>query len=314
VSAPVTVRVPGSTSNLGAGFDCVGIALDRRLELTLERTTGPGPVIERGGTLAELTLPPEQDRLWVGFAAACRDVGREAPRDVKLKATSQIPIGRGLGSSGAATVAGAAGANALLGLGFDNAALLRVCAAIEGHPDNAAPGISGGAVLVLRDSGGMVVKQLDVHPSLALVLAVPGFSVDTGRARAALPQSVAHSVAAAAAARGAALVYGLAHADREALALALDDVLHVPYRRGFVPGYEAVTRAAREAGAFGATLSGSGSAIIALAPRRFAEAVGGAMARAWAEAKGEIETFVVTRPAGGLEIHGGAASITTTRS
>ena len=112
--ASVLVRVPGSTSNVGAGFDCVGIAIDRRLSATARLEPSPGaPVrIDRRGTLCAVTVPPDRDSLFAGFAAACRGAGCRVPAGLVIDAGSDIPVGRGLGSSGAATVAGALAARA----------------------------------------------------------------------------------------------------------------------------------------------------------------------------------------------------------
>ena len=166
----------------------------------------------------------------------------------------------------------------------------------------------GGATLVLREprrgggEAGLAVAALPIHESLALVFAVPDFTVETKRARAALPATLPHADAVRAAAKSAALVHGLAHADPRLLAAAFDDVLHVPFRRPLVPGYDEVTGAARQAGAFGATLSGSGPTLVAVAPLGVAPAVGDAMVRAW-RARGTVaETFHTARPAGGVEL------------
>jgi len=302
--AQVTVRVPGSTSNLGAGFDCVGMAVDRWLRVTarvLEGSAAP-VIIERRGTLGSLDAPPAADLVYRGFAAACRRAGRDAPPSLALAAESDIPIARGLGSSAAATVAGAAAATELLALALDRDALAALCSEVEGHPDNVAPAVFGGATLVLPGPDGLIVTPLVVHNSLAMAFAVPEFTVETRRARAALPGTLPHPLAVQAAAKAAALVQGLAHADARLLGAALDDVLHVPFRRGLVPGYDVVTAAARAAGAFGATLSGSGPTIVAVAPRGTAEAVGHAMARAWRGAGHAADSFHVDRPTGGLEL------------
>jgi homoserine kinase len=287
VSGHVVVRVPASTSNLGAGFDCVGVAVDRWLTIVawIDEGTAAPVVVERGGTLAGLAVPPEDDLLTAGFRAACYAMGRPIPSALHIRAHSDIPIARGLGSSGAAVVAGAAAANALLELGLDDRALLGVATEREGHPDNAAAAICGGAVLVLdaRERGpGVIATELPLHPDLALVVAVPDFAVETKHARSILPRRVAHEVATLAVARAAALVHGLSTSNATLLSQALDDVLHVPFRRILVAGYDAVVEAAREAGAFGATLSGSGSSIVAVVPRARADAVGAAMAAEWA--------------------------------
>src|SRR5439155_872262 len=148
--ASVTVRVAGSTSNLGAGFDCVGVAIGRWLRVTARaaRDAGGRPVaIERGGTLRTLEMAPEADLLYRGFAAACQRAGQEVPAGLALAADSDIPVARGLGSSAAATVAGAAAAVALLELKLDAAALAELCSELEGHPDNVAPAGASGATL-----------------------------------------------------------------------------------------------------------------------------------------------------------------------
>jgi homoserine kinase len=299
MTAGVTVRVPGSTSNLGSGFDCAGMAVERWLRLSARYDESqPGPAtIERRGTLRELGVRPEDDLIYRGFTAAWRIAGRgrELPR-VSLTADSDIPVGRGLGSSAAAIVAGAAAAAALLGIDLEPETLLTLGAEIEGHPDNVAPAVYGGATLVLhRPTGGFLAAPLDVHPAIAFVFAVPDFTLETKRARAALPASVPHATASIAAARGAALVRGLATGDPELLAIALDDVLHVPYRRELVRGYDAVTSAARAAGAHGATLSGSGPTVVALAPLSRSSAVADAMRRAWQGTSVVAESFVVSR-------------------
>src|SRR6266404_4022538 len=272
----VTVRVAGSTSNLGAGFDCVGVAVGRWLRVTARAgrdAAGDTVAIERGGTLRTLDMAPAADLLYRGFAAACRRAGQQVPGGLALSADSDIPVARGLGSSAAATVAGAAAATALLELKLDAAALAELCSELEGHPDNVAPA----------------------------VFAVPDFTVETKSARAALPATLPHADAVRAAAKSAALVHGLAHADAHLLAAGLDDVLHVPFRRALVPGYDDVTSAARQAGAYGATLSGSGPTVVAVVASDRVRAVGDAMVRAWGARGIAAQTFHSTRPAGGFE-------------
>jgi homoserine kinase len=304
--ASVTVRVPGSTSNLGAGFDCVGVAVDRRLTLTarLASSSSAAVAIERRGTLDAVTVAAEQDLCYRGFLKACDAAGRTSPPAVSLSAESGIPVARGLGSSAAAAVAGAAAASALLGLRLEPDALVDLCTELEGHPDNVAPAVYGGAVLAVRAAtdNRLVVTALAVHASLALVFAVPDFVVETKQARAVLPGSVPHATAVTGAGRAAALIQGLASGDPRLLALALDDVLHVPFRRALVSGYDAIASAAQQAGAFGATLSGSGPTLVAVAPGERASGVAAAMVSAWREAGVRAESFVLARPAGGYEI------------
>ena len=294
------VRVPASSSNLGSGFDCVGVAIDRWLVASVT-LGGTGISIRRGGTLSAVRARADQDLFTRGFRAACA-AGGASPTGASIEAASDIPVGCGLGSSAAAIVAGALLADAVLGLGLSRAQILEIGTTIEGHPDNVAPAIYGGAVLSVHTRTGLVSSSLRVAPAIELLIAVPPFPNDTKAARAALPHTLSHADAVVAASRAAALVQGLATGDGALLGAALDDVLHVPFRRGRIPGYDAVVAAARNAGAFGATLSGAGSAILAIAPRERSAAVGTAMLAAWRDLGIEAELIKCTSDVAGASV------------
>ncbi len=285
----VRVRVPCSTSNLGGGFDCVGVALDRWLvvDAWLDGAAAE-PAVRRAGTLALLDgdgVAPADDLLVEGARLACQAAGLALPAGLVLDACSDVPVGRGLGSSAVGLAAGALAADALLGLALGVRRVAALCATAEGHPDNAAPSVLGGAVLgvpsAAEGADGWAFAALELHPDVGFALAVPDFGTSTRAMRAALPSAVPHGDAVRAASRGAALVRGLAAADGALLAHALDDVVHVPHRRALLPGYDAVAAAAVRAGAWGATLSGAGSSLLALAPAGRVGAVAAAMAAAW---------------------------------
>lgn len=301
-----SVRVPATSANLGAGFDCIGIAVDRWLSASVqakdERAPGdPAVTISRKGTLASLGLPPANDALYAGFVAACAGGGRAVPEGLAFVVDSEIPVARGLGSSSAALVAGARLADAALELGLGAQGIAELCTSIETHPDNVAPAVFGGAMLAVPTIGGVdqhwVFTRLSVHHSLAFVFIVPPYSVETAAARAILPRSVTHEIAVKAAGKGAALVHGLANADGGLLRIALDDVLHVPYRSQLVPGLAGVKDAATAAGAYGVTLSGSGSALVAVATQEQADRVAVAMKERWSADGVSTEVFVQRRPA-----------------
>jgi homoserine kinase len=220
-----------------------------------------------------------------------------------IDGTSDIPVGCGLGSSAAAIVAGILLADAALELNLTRPQIVEIAAALEGHPDNVAPAVYGGAVLSVRTSSGLVSTPLNVAAGLELLLAVPPFPSDTKAARAVLPKMLPHSDAVLAASRAAALVQGLSTGDGALLGAALDDVLHVPFRRARIPGYDAVVQAALNAGAFGATLSGAGSAILAIAPRERSTAVGAAMIAAWRAAGVEAELIRSAHPVPGATVN-----------
>jgi homoserine kinase len=143
------VSVPATSANLGAGFDCIGLAVDRRLEVDAIVTPyGHGEVrVTRLGTLAESDIAPEKDLLYTGFCAAANAAHRPFNGDVHFTASSSIPVARGLGSSAAAVVAGAVLANETLELGLSVDTLVDICSHIEGHPDNVAAALYGGRSL-----------------------------------------------------------------------------------------------------------------------------------------------------------------------
>jgi homoserine kinase len=284
------VRVPGTSANLGAGFDCIGMAVDLWLSASVEAednvdSGGAAITIIREGSLASLALPPEDDALYAGFIAACAAVDRAVPERLAFFVDSEIPVARGLGSSSAALAAGARLADAALELGLDVHLLAELCTRIEGHPDNVAPALFGGAVLGVPGNGSFEARHwtfapLPVHPSLAFVFVIPPFPVETAVARAILPREVPHELAVRAAGKGAALAHGLATGDG-----------------ALVPGLARLHDAACAAGAYGATLSGSGPTLVAIAPQDMAERVADAMKKRWSAEGVVAESFVQRRPA-----------------
>ena len=303
VSAKAHVRVPATSANLGAGFDCIGVAVDRWLLASVETgddlSIDDQVTIARGGTLASIAVDANDDALYIGFAAACAGAHRPLPKRLAFQAGSEIPIARGLGSSSAALVAGARLANAALELDLSTRTLAELCTRIEGHPDNVAPALFGGAILgVPQDDGGSwLFAPLPVHPNIAFVFVIPPYPVNTEEARRILPSEVRHEIAVRAAGKAAALAHGLATGDGALLTVALDDVLHVPHRRELVPGLADLHEAARNAGAYGVTLSGSGSTVLALSSQDAADRVAVAIRERWKAAGVPTDSFVQRRPA-----------------
>ncbi|MGD8276786.1 MAG: homoserine kinase [Gemmatimonadota bacterium] len=262
---PASVRVPCSTSNLGAGFDCIGLALARHLHVAYE--PGAAPVrIERAGTLAFQTHDAGDDAIVRALATGLAARGVSGFGGV-LRATSGIPVSRGLGSSAAATVAGLALAAAALGEPFERESALEAAAALEGHPDNAAPALHGGLVAIATGADGRPrAFPLPLSDRIGFAFAAPPVEIATAYARRVLPASVPHATAVRALGRVAALVRGLAEGDPELLRTGFTDALHVPYRMPLIPGAADAVAAALDADAWAVTVSGSGSGLIAVCP------------------------------------------------
>lgn len=277
---PARVRVPCSASNLGAGFDCLGLALRLHLEVEFAPRADGEWRVERAGTLAELRTPAADDAV----VRALRDTlaARGVPGGGTLKMRSAIPVARGLGSSAAATVAGLLLGAASLGETPDRAALLARATDIEGHPDNAAPALFGGLVgIATSGPGAPRAFRLPLADRLRFVYAAPPVEVSTAYARSVLPDTVRHNTAVSALSRVAALLHGLATADVALLQAGFEDELHVPWRLPLIPGANTAMQSAREAGAIAVTISGSGSGLIAVMEPGIEAEVGAAMKAAF---------------------------------
>ena len=192
---------------------------------------------------------------------------------------NRIPFARGLGSSSAAIASGVFLANLLMGDPFDRKEILDITAAMEGHPDNAAPAILGGFCMALLKDGKVTAERIDIPSHWKAVVTIPDFELHTEKARAVLPASYPRSDAVHNIGAVSFLMAAFMYQKPEYLKLGLDDVIHVPYRLGLIPGAADVIRNAERAGAYGATISGSGPTIIAFAPADRADEVGIAMVK-----------------------------------
>jgi len=278
--ARVTVSVPASTSNLGPGFDCLGLALALRNELTLSLVEGKGPAsVEILGEGAG-TLPRGELNLLV--RAARRVLPRQMTGRLVFRCVNRIPLARGLGSSAATIVAGLWAGAHLLKSSRGNNELERLAVDLEGHPDNVAPCVHGGLTASLMENGRLHVERLRLHRSLSAVVCIPAFELSTRKARAALPKKVPMADAVFNAARAALLVRALENGRVENLAGLMDDRLHQPYRARLIPGLREALAAALKAGAAGAALSGSGPSVFAFVTDARGSRVGKAMQRAFA--------------------------------
>ena len=265
-SGTVTVWGPASLSNLGPGFDALGLCLaglGDRVEAW--PTEAPGVTIE-----ATPPLPADPEANTAGRAAAhvLREAG--AAGGVALRIEKGIPLGSGVGGSAASAVAGAWAANEVLGRPFGKADLVE--AVLEGevvasgsyHGDNVLPALFGGLVLV-SPSDPTAFRRVPIPTPPPIAVVVPHVEVMTREARAALPAVVRHRDASAQASELAFLLTALQAGDwAEAGRHLMRDRLAEPYRAPLVPVYSAVRQAALDAGAAGCALTGSGPAMFAL--------------------------------------------------
>jgi homoserine kinase len=263
----LTVAVPASSANLGAGYDCLGLALAMTNRIELEVRVWSRGEIEltvEGEGRNELT-EDRDNRFVAGLEATLRAARGELPAGLgwRIAMHNDIPVARGLGSSAAATVGGVLAANALAGEALSTAELLAIATEIEGHPDNAAAALLGGFTVATRDQTGVEALRFDAPRDLRAVLFVPEVRLSTDKMRAALPAKIPLADAVANLGAVAVGVAGLATGRYELLSRLTVDRVHEPYRAKVFPGLPRLVAAAREAGALGACLSGAGSTIIA---------------------------------------------------
>ena len=263
----VTVEVPATTANLGAGYDCLGMALElvNRVSLEVRSWSRDGIDLAVDGE-GEGELPADGENRFVqGVVAALREARGQLPEGAswRIEMTNRIPLARGLGSSASATVGGLLAANALLGEVLSHGDLLRLATGIEGHPDNAAPALLGGFVAAVVAGGSVETIRFEVPRGIRAVIFIPDVRLATKDMRAALPAKVPLADAVANLGRVALGVGGIASGRRDFLRLLTEDRLHEPYRAAVYPQLPRLVDDARAAGAIGACLSGAGSSIIA---------------------------------------------------
>ena len=270
----ITVRVPASTSNLGPGFDCLGVALRIYNDVTVARRASRQHLHPRiVSEAADRFFKQSQRR---AFPFSC-------------SVTENIPQSRGLGSSATLRLGTLLALNRLSGNLLDRFTIFRLCAELEGHPDNAAPATFGGFTIVQSSATGSgshaqrnahpAVQRFAVSPQLHFVLFVPDLEIRTSRARNVLPSKISHIAAVENCANACALTAALISHDYQKLRGAFADHLHQAFRAKLIPFLPCVIATAEKAGALGAFLSGSGSAIAAVTLHS-SQKIAAAMARA----------------------------------
>lgn len=271
------ITVPASTSNLGPGFDLLGLAFD--LWLRVEMRPRP-PLAPRFSSLEgeAAAWPRDDSNLFLRAFDALAHELRIPAEPFEFAVASEIPLSRGLGSSGAAIVAGIELACAAAGVELPLERRLEHALALEGHPDNVSPALLGGCVLAapLQAGAPLIVRQ-SVHPSIAFAVAWPSARLTTALARSLLPAQVSFADARENPRRLALLLEGLRSADPRLLRAGVEDRLHERYRLPHIPGGAAALAAAYEAGAWLACVSGSGSALVAASDAGRIELVAQAM-------------------------------------
>jgi homoserine kinase len=252
----VSVRVPATSANLGPGYDSLGVALQIYNRVTVQRG---------GSSSSHAMVAAVADRFFIS-AGATRFL-------FSWKIAGDVPTSRGLGSSVTVRLGLLHGLNELAGRPLNRQALFKICAELEGHPDNAAPAAFGGFTV----AGGPEIARFEIAPALRFVLLIPDFEISTPAARKVLPEQLDRLAAAKSCANACRITAAFASRNYGLLHGAFVDFLHQPFReKALIPFLSKVIAAGEKAGALGGFLSGSGSTICCVTEKK-AEEIGSAM-------------------------------------
>jgi len=274
----VRVKIPASTANLGPGFDTLGMALQlysvvemkpsRQTEIVLEGKEMQG-------------VPADKSNLIYRVASILfQRAGLEVP-ELYIRASSEAPLTRGLGSSASAIVGALVGANILAGEPFTREQLFAMATEIEGHPDNVGPSLFGGIIVSLApEEKGAPVPFVRLEPpkDLQALVVIPEFALSTEKSRNVLPEVYSRPDVVYNVGHSSLLVAALAQGRLDLLGKAMRDRIHQPYRAALVPGLQEILDEATMHGAVGAALSGAGPTILCLTDS--------------AEGRAKVESFV----------------------
>ncbi len=258
----VTYRVPGSTTNLGSGFDTLGIALQVYNTFTMS-VIPEGTEIEATGMGAD-SIMKEKENMVVRAALAALEYKKTTLPGLKVKIEARIPLARGMGSSSTAILAGVLGADALTGPSLTETEVLTIAGDLEGHFDNLSACFQGGMTVCYRDKDGMVHARSHNFPKgLKVAVLVPELIVFTKKARELLPEKVDFWDAVFNLNRLSLLMSCLLTGDFEHLKVAVEDRLHQPFRTPLNPYFEEVAERAYNAGAKAVFMGGAGPSVVA---------------------------------------------------
>lgn len=268
----VEARVPASTANLGAGFDCCGIALNLYLTVRARIAHAPHRAcrVRTRGEGVSASLPQDEANLIYRAMRFVAERERLELPDVRLAVCNEIPLASGLGSSGAAIVAGAVLCPALCGRDVSIDALLRHVTAFEGHADNVAAALLGGWVVnCMTPDGDVRAIKRSWTTDIKFVVVTPRLPLSTERARAVLPRVVTLADAVHNLQRASLFNAAIETRRYDLLDEAMRDRLHQPYRRTLAPGLSAALDTKPQPGLLGIALSGAGASVVALAQDDF---------------------------------------------
>ncbi|QQZ08586.1 homoserine kinase [Heyndrickxia vini] len=265
-----TLKVPGSTSNLGPGFDSIGLAVNRFLSIHVESATQWDIQFKNNDVL----LPDVKENLFYRAANHLSQIYKKQLPPLKIVMDSDIPLARGLGSSAAAIVGGIETANLVLDLHLTLKEKGHIASCFEGHPDNATASLLGGLTISTHtdESTETIVCPA---PNIDILAMIPSFELQTKKARSVLPEQLSYKQAVEASSICNVLVAAIFQNDWVLAGKMMEkDLFHHPYRKQLVPDLDRITVLGHELGVYGTILSGAGPTIISFVPKNKGERIG----------------------------------------
>jgi len=261
----IKVKVPATTANMGAGFDCLGMALDLYNELIVQEADAFSIEMKKNTGMPKSHLTKD-NMVYQSMLRFYSEIGKKIP-EVKITQDDNIPMTRGLGSSSACIVAGLFAANELAGKPLSKDELAQLACQIEGHPDNVAPAVYGGIIIAVLEDDKLFHVKIAPSDELSFVTFIPNFQLSTAKARKILPNMYSRADAVFNISRASLFVASMMSRNWDNLAISVNDKIHQPYRGTLIPSMEQIFSCSAEAGAKGVFMSGAGPTIIAIVGR-----------------------------------------------
>lgn len=260
----ISIRVPATTSNIGPGFDCLGMALNLYNTVEIEPANDKFH-IEITGEYTDALYYPESNAVYQGLLAIYRKLEQPMP-EFNIKLNNRIPVARGLGSSAAAYLSGLIAGNLFNGRIFSKTDILEMAVEYEKHPDNVVPALMGGLTVSCRTMKGTLWVKCRQYQIPNILLFIPELPMETIHKRKILPKTVSFDDAVFNITRSTLLITALIEGKWNLLSETMNDRIHQSYRDTNTKLFNRVIQTALDNGAYGAALSGSGSTILTFIP------------------------------------------------
>ena len=257
----LTVKIPATSANVGAGFDSLGLAVTLYNEIHLEEYEGLSIM-----SLDGADIPCDDTNLVYTTIKSMYELCGKPFYGVRFGQINNIPLSRGLGSSSACIIGGLLAANHLMGFPFSKREIIDLAATIEGHPDNTTPALLGGFVTAAFDGKQVHYVRQELHVGIKFAALIPDTELKTTLARSVLPHRISHKDAVYNLSRAALMSASLATGSYHNLKTAAGDKLHQDYRLPLIPGAERAMKLMDEQGIYCSYISGAGSTLMAMVP------------------------------------------------